>query len=446
MNKLSKDELILRAVELGKKSAFGVTGVKIELEAKFGREYTSTGRTDCTACGGRTTIPHGCSTGCEGCEWESRVRCPKCLFDAPDFSDNNYCQQWLLKTLSKSGLASLSRSEHQYVAKQPLVFCKFYTDPSVDSEFTATLSLKKSENIFLLPKLVEAFNALGEAIGNGCNVENAGMHMALLNDKHCYYNPNDRPDDARLDQYRNFKKSMALLMPALFFLGSSNEKSRSLHFREPKVSLEKYSAVHYIGGALEFRVFNTCYDNPDAVLDNFVVMRNCIRFWTNKYRSPRLDKIAASMYFGNDDGDTLARLYTTTTHLDILNAGLQKIKPAYYSIKELKRQRSFGTTKRHLNKAITEATKQAEAAYKEYESRFAWGLIVAKEQHKNEVILYANLPHTPEEQATVLEQAEQAGAEYAEHIARDKQTVTAYVREQLNKFDRRHRGAFQLIA
>lgn len=447
MKALTREEEVVRQVELGKKGQFGLTGIKVELEALFDRRGIGAESTGCDDCEGSGYKIHGAcnENGCDSCDFRGNKMC-KCYFKRNEWGNDHFCQQWLMRELQKIGLAKIDRKTRKYVAKQPLVFGKFYTDPSVDAEFTFTINLNKPENIFFMPKVIEIWNKMGEAIGNGCDVSNAGMHMALLRNKKCYY-----PDDGGFSgedelKYNNFEKSMRLLIPALFFLGTSNSRSRGLRFREPKVSGSKYSAIHLYGNALEFRVFETCYDNPEASLDNFVVMRNCIRFWSSKYRNPNLHKITPNIKFGNDNNERIDRFYTTVRHLDLLSAGLTKIKPSYYTLKELKEQREFRVNKKELNKKLDAARKNAELAFKEYDQRYEW----EKEINKAE-IMYRSMRNssrnpTPEEREQIRTNAEADAKIQETYMDEHKQSSVQYVEEEVKKFIDRSSGQYSLVA
>jgi hypothetical protein len=446
---LTKEEEILRQVELAKNSEFGVTGVKIELEANFSRNGMYGQPVDCHNCDSDGRVMHrACAgDGCEQCWNSGNVPCMKCLDTRRNFNNTIVCYQWVLRYLKNSGLSYYSRKYQRYFEKKPLVFSLFYSDPSVGSEWTATLSLEKSESIFKLPELVRAFKALGEAIGNGIDVRNAGMHTSLLNDKNCFY-PNHDVSREQWTRFHNFKRSMSSLMPALYFLGSDNSHSRSLHFREPRVDEdEKYSAIHYYGGALEFRVFETCYDNPERVLDNFVVMRNCIRFWTTKYKSPNLAKLMkeakSTVNFGNDNNDRVDRFYTTVDHLDLLNAGIRKLKPAYKTIKQLKDEREFTVSKRSIRKMLKERITNAKVSFKEYEERAKWRREQARIERSYVLVNRIPAPDTEESRAAMLERVAQQAEEYiTEHYG--VPSMDEYIQRTVEEFERNNSGQFRL--
>jgi hypothetical protein len=172
---------------------------------------------------------------------------------------------------------------------------------------------------------------------------------------------------------------MQLLLPALYFLSAHSDTTRGLAMREPRIGCtennhghEKFSAVNYTHGAIEFRVFDTCYDQPEAILDNVVVMANCMRYWRRGYMPSGLEAIVPRLSFGTNSDYTLERLYTTTEHIDVLNAGLRKLKPSYYTITELKQQRKFAVSRSGYQHRVDELRKEIEASYAEYKQRWEW--------------------------------------------------------------------------
>lgn len=401
--------VILEAVKAAKGSEFGATAIKVELEAQFGRE------------GGFDYAP--------------------------------YCHNWIMGRLESLGLATQGEVElshgddSEWGPVLPLTYAEFYRDGSVDSEFTFTIMLDNPENIFLLPKIIKVFTDLGEANGNGIDVRGAGMHMAFLKspdgDYPTYSSASDRPF------FHNFEKSMTLLMPALYFLGTSNEISRGLGFRQPGVGFDNHrTAVDYRGGALEFRVFDTCYNQPEAILDNFVVMSRALRYWTSRHVPCGLEKITTELRFGKDRGDSLERFYSTYTHIDLLNQGLVRLKPSYYTIREVKLQRKFEVTKKRLDAQKVNEAKQAEVEYAEYEDRFTWQLMATRAE---QLYRYAHeeLDRGPSA-SPQLTQAEQALAiearvdEYVKAAQQNKKSIKRYIRDKMQEFEENNRGEYSL--
>lgn len=479
---MDKETVILKAVDKLKKSEFGTTAIKVELEAQLNRgsgeegcEYCIEGMQECGNCDGygeyecHTCEGNGCldcreadcenevcseshecpscdgvgRNTCEGCDGDGRVTCEDCDGNwggDNEWSSEHYCQMWIMERLSHIGLAE--EVEGQWKTKLPLRFIKFYNDGSVDSELTFTIMLNDPNNILLLPKFIEIFNDFAEQVQGDCeiDVEGAGMHMALLNEPNGNY-PNRNDQQIR---WENFARSTQLLMPALYFLASDSDRSRGLGYRRPEVGFDTHrSAIDYRHGALEFRVFNTCYDNPETILDNVVVMANMMRYWSENKVPSGLTKITSRTNFGNDNNHTLERFYTTTTHIDLLNAGLAKLKPSYYTIGQLKTQRGFKISKHTLRGAITKRKKEAEVEYREYADRFDWSLKFKRYAHLNMILDNGQVPPV-DRQDEAIASAEKKVDEFIEAVKKDKLPVVAYVERAINEFNQQRSGQFIL--
>lgn len=313
-----------------------------------------------------------------------------------------------------------------------IAYARFYNDGSVDSELTFTLRLDKPENIFLLPKIVEAWNEMCSDMNGGeVNIEGAGMHMALLNNEDCTY-PHHRMD---YDRFHNFQRSMTMLLPALYFLGTHNDISRPLEYRQPVIGCDgdahgssKFNAVHYKDGALEFRIFDTCYDKPEAILDNVVVMRNCMKYWSKTYTNPGLDKITRSVLFGNDTNYRLDRFYSKIEHIDLLNLGLRRLKPSYYSVAELKEERRFVVERRMIVGWRKQAEEEARNAYEEYSERYDWSMIP-----KKYYLLYQFLDTSREHTDTAVKAAEHEAEKIVEEEKKKKIPLTEWVQGKVRE-------------
>jgi hypothetical protein len=289
---------------------FKVTGIKVELEAQIGRM------------------------------WE-----------------NETCKREILQRLTPA-------------IRNTLSFSRFYRDGSVDSEYTFTMRLDNTDNIFHLPKIVEVFKQVCFEAGNGeIDIDGAGMHMALIRNADCYY-PSEEYLTTDDDSFANFNRSMSMLLPALYFLGATSRgNTRPLRYRTPRVSASnKYCAIAYREGAVEFRVFDTCYDEPKQILDNVVVMANCMEFWSPTRKPAKVG--VKRLVFGHESGrDGLHTLYPTKDHFVALNAGLGLLKPSYYTIEDLKQQRGFTMNEEALEEDSARYQKELDMEYEEYVER-----------------------------------------------------------------------------
>ena len=463
---MDKQSEVLRAIRNAKKR--GATALKIECEAQFGRNSNHGDYHTCSECQGNyegTDICDTCEgegyvaedsdgtwhgvaegteedveecgdcygygrTNCSHCD-EGEVECTGDCCDDENWSDED-CQEYMVSKLAERGL----------IYDEHIVFAKFYNDGSVDSEFTITIGI---DHIDKAPIILEVFKQLGEAIDNDFDVAGAGMHMAFLFSPDGSYNRHDTPNELNRRYYENFKQSMTMLMPALFFLASSNETSRGLGYRNPAVGYDTHRcAIDYRGRALEFRLFDTCYENPEAILDNFVVMSKCLDYWREDYKPSGLEKISQRIRFGNDKDRTLGRFYTTEKHFDLLNVGLLKLKPSYYTISEIKQQRKFNKTKRSTKKVVREYAEQLPVEYEEYAERRKWADKARKMAYMSDLFsnLRNSLPSEPEDE--VIARVEATAEERLRTQFSPLEQLDDFVRQKLEQFQNELEGDYTL--
>lgn len=499
---MDKNDVIVKAVDRLKTSEFQATAVKVELEAHLNRRYHGSGCGDCENgfinceycesgdvrcnecdgdwewdCGycdgsGRSETSEGVEEDCVDCDGSGRAYCEYCEegYNACEDCDGgrvecNYCDgnesednwgselvcyEFIMKELAEHGLATYDENRITYIGfnshwhpVEPLVYLKFYNDGSVDSEITFTMMLTESKNIFLLPKFIEAFKKLADAVGGEFTTTGAGMHMALINDELGRY-PSATTDE-QVIKYTNYRRSMSLLQPAMFFLGTTTDKSRAMRYRKPAVSnRDKYTSIAYRNGSLEFRVFDTCYHDPEAILDNVVVMSNSMKYWRKKFLSSGVEKICTEVRFGNDKGDELKRLYITSEHLDLLNIGLLRLKPSYYSIREIKQQRKFTTNKTQIKNEVKQVEKDAVIEYKEYESRFAWTVEARKHDYVYKQTHPDYTAHTEPPSPVLMKEILSKAEEVAKEVEQTKEQKEMYVQRKIQQWLRRPAGDYIL--
>lgn len=329
------------AIENAKNSNFKATALKLELEAVSGRG----GR--CPGCIGRE------SSDCDTCDAYGSYTPRHAMSDSD-------AREFIRQRLTDEEYSQLS-------------YLNVVNDPSVDIEVLATIMLGNWENVYIAQRLIEIFNELCEHIG-GQNVDNAGMHLSFLNNSEGLYptmphNTGEYIHD--WSYFDNFKESIERIMPALYLLGTDGERTRSFHFRKPQVSKRgKFSAIYYNNGALEFRVFDTCYQRPEAILDFVTVMSNSLRYW-GKRKITGVDM--RGMRFGKEKTiEDLNELFFTQTQLDALNKGVALLKPRYLTIAEIKQQRGFKVDKKWVKGKLAEIRAEAEKGYEEYVNRKQW--------------------------------------------------------------------------
>lgn len=336
-----------RAVRQIEDAGFGY--IKLELEAQLDRDasddsdcYDCDGRGEvsCYNCDGDGAVDTGETVGvnseivyaeCGDCDGSGENSCSDCDGSGNRYSDSGYsdeyeCQQFIVDRLSDE-------------AKDALVYGNFYNDGSVDSEYTMTIP---TSAVHLLPEYIEAFKDLADEIGNGMDVDGAGMHISVL-PKECEGSYPVRNWTMPTANARNFARQNQKLLPALFFLASANSRSRGLSYRMPRISDEdKYSAIYTHGDTcFEYRLFETCYDKPEVIFDYIKVIANTLKF----YADPTLQAKTLNKTFSfGDSGYSLSRFFDTPDQLKVLNAQISTLKPSDKTIKTLKLERNVPLT------------------------------------------------------------------------------------------------------
>jgi hypothetical protein len=225
------------------------------------------------------------------------------------------------------------------------VFGLFYDDGSVDSEFTFTLAV---EDLHYAPEYIDAFNLLASDISGGPQTGNAGMHLSVLTGSD-YPNGQKNLDHAKL---LNFQTEVTKLLPALYFVASPDHASRGLNFRHPRIGWvndyghggDRYNAITiYAGQCLEYRLFETCYQRPEALLEDFEVIANTLKYYsTRKINLPTRELKSGGRNY------SVGRFYQTPEALQALNSGLPFLKPKGKTISKLKSERGFSVTLKEL--------------------------------------------------------------------------------------------------
>ena len=360
-----QEKVINKIIRQLKASDYGVTAVKVELEAQLNRgedenrdchECDAEGHTYCSECEDGSVYSEDADGNpsyddCDNCGGEGRFTCDFCDGDGyiqGASYDEDYCYDHIRDNVSQA-------------ARDALVFDKFYDDGSVDSEYTFTVMV---DNIKYIPEFVTAFKQLADDIGEGCDTTGAGMHIAVLNSPDGNY---PRGNSINYTRYRNFANAMRPLLPALYFLASPDSKSRPLGYRLPDVrDDDKYYAISGASNCFEYRVFETCYDRPEAIFDNLAVIAKTLQFY-------KLTATDTKANIGDlvlpDRGYELKRFYFSEKHIDALRHGLKYLKPDHKSITTLLRERDFDIRKSELRKQQAQKREEYRKDYQEYKER-----------------------------------------------------------------------------
>lgn len=376
-----------KAISSMRRGAYGATAMKFELEASLRRPMGREQRRECADCSasgyiactdcedGYTScsITHGTQTAvrnCNRCDQDGDIVCNSC--DGSERSDCAPCEGRGTIILANTGWGDTQcrdflKSNVPKEARDALIFCKFYNDGSVDSEFTFTLPIEVAHYAVYF---VEAFNKLVKAIGNGCDTQGAGMHIAVLNSRNGIYPAGNRLDSTCLTK---FTEAITPLLPAMYFLASASHDSRSLRYRGPMVGTGKNTAINYYHQCFEFRLFETCYGRPMAMIDNIIVISNALKFYKKTGTNTRR-KLGSLGKLGFREGRGLERFYFSTSHLRALERGVELLRPTYKSFESLKKERNFNVDSERL-------AKDEAKRIKEWESEF----VRVKERRKYEL-------------------------------------------------------------
>lgn len=371
----------------------GFTHLKAEFEADLGRsssdydedeedteacDYCENGHVDCGDCDGTGILTvNEISVECEDCAGEGIQGCDECDArgwveverDPGEYASCNQCHRFMKSKVSER-------------CRELTVFSMFYNDGSVDSEFTVTVPIEHPE---LLLEWMEAFKALAVEVGNGINVGGAGLHLALLTEGRY-------PCRISLNRagYRNFQQEVTKLLPALYFLASAGHQSRELGYRLPRISEEdKYSAIYAKDRtSLEYRIFETCYDRPEALYEYIQVIANTIKYYADP--SLKVESIHQEFVFPTS-GSSVSRFFEQVESLQVLHKQVKILKPAKKSIKKLKEERGMGKVTVAELRRRTKVQRQAYAEeYKRFKRNFRPRVLAEYERVSVEEMMVAH--------------------------------------------------------
>lgn len=332
----------------------GFSHIKVELEADLGRdgerrcEYCDDGYVTCDSCDGDGVVmaerPNGTEieVECDDCYGEGHTDCDECDggYDG-GYYDEDYCEQFMRDYV---GSEVLSR----------LTYGNFYEDGSVDSEFTFTVPATAYKDVVVW---IEAFKALADDIGNGYETHGAGMHISVIPD----YSGGNYPVRQHMpeEKIENFKRQMSKLIPAMMFFSSNNKVSRDLGYRRPQVSDDdKYSAIFtHHDTCIEYRAFETCYDNPEDIFQHFEVVAKTLEFYAN----PSKRVTVQEFNIDSGSGREVSRFYRSPEKIKALRQQVRHLKPSGKTIKECFEQRDMFTVtelKRRQSKRRGELRKE----------------------------------------------------------------------------------------
>lgn len=349
------------------------TFYKLELEAELGRDYrgdddycdcdecqdarneyiscdecNQMGIVDCDECpdeGDCSICDNTGEVACSECEGSGEVPNPSYdEYHEPHGGDetDEWCEEYLNDQVSEA-------------ARKARTYSRFYNDGSVDSEFTITLPLTW-EGIGYGVEYIKAMRKLADYIGNGLDVEGAGMHITILNSPTGTFPGGNRQLNQRY--FANFEKQMTKLMPALYLLASEDNKARPVgDYRRPGVGKYGHDTAVELSSktdgsntaVIEWRVFETCYKRPEMLYDFICTIAKGLEFY-GPDKKVEFKRQIGEISFVDDYGAGIHRLYQTSKHIDALNEGLPHLCPDHRSCAEAKRLRNLKVTKKALQR------------------------------------------------------------------------------------------------
>lgn len=317
-----------RAVSDIKTRVHAETSVILELEFNSGwrdetadridcTECDATGRADCDYCDGSGLVADAegvLRDECVICYGDGTTYCEPCNGDGytleyHHLSNEDDIHAWLSDWLQAN----------RPNAYQALLYSKFEYDGTVDSEYT--LAVRVSD-VRYFPDYVDAIRALCAEFGNELSIgyrtrRSAGLHISIVP---CSEWNKRTLNTEKLD---NFERQAEKLLPMLYAIGTADGASRSFQYRRPRVSREdKYNAIftHY-GKYIEYRLFETCYDRPGAIVEYMTAIAHTLKF----YADPTAKPVNCRTAFGIVEVSDVKDMYRDTRRLRVLNAQLDEI-------------------------------------------------------------------------------------------------------------------------
>ena len=215
---------------------------------------------ECPFCGGQPVT-------CPACSDPFAMRCPGC----------GGAGRTTGLPLGTDEFDAAYRNEvREYLDTGRITYLRTYHDGSVSTEVTLTVRSRDCEAI---PGLIAAFHRVASRLAGtqSYDVRNAGMHITLM-ETGDYCNLRELPEL----KIANFRRQMDKLVGCLFLLSSRDGKTtRSCYFRRGRVAYaDKYSAIYtHEDRCIEYRVFDTCYREPERVRQFLAVIVRTLRYY-----------------------------------------------------------------------------------------------------------------------------------------------------------------------
>lgn len=420
---------IKSVVEAIKDAGFGY--VKVELEAQLGRPYDSdegeyetcddcngNGNRECEECDGEgyneveLTRPDGSTSDiteevtCEHCYGDGHIDCSNCdgegevyvESEGGDFGSVEHCEDFIMEQLSDE-------------AKDALIYKKFYNDGSVDSEFTFTIPVEK---VNVLPEIIDTFNKLALEVGNGMDVDGAGMHVAVLPIESNGRYPVPSSFEMPYEKLQNFKTEVTKLLPALFIAATSGNFTRGLNYRHPKIDTDKYSAIHLVNNrCFEYRLFETCYQRPEAIFEYLETIARTLEY----YKDPSKKVATQGKEFVFYDREGVKGFTATPDQVRIIKKQMKMVIGKNTTIKSFIQAReidlSVQSRTKDYNQKVSRIRRMYKAALADYEHRLNQPLTPYEQERyrEHEQYGYFDRNMTPNQKIAAIRNLSEVGTE-----------------------------------
>lgn len=228
----------------------------------------------------KTGEPFGKVVECPTCDAEGRVQCSVC--------DGNYnvtCPEchgnWEGEDVYER-INDQLESEIKQQFGDILVYSNVYEDSTVDLEWTFTIMIEYAKH---LPKIIDIFKGIitdnkGELpCDHDFTTSNAGMHISIMSDSD--------PHESKLGvlDWGSFSSHVNEVMLALLVEAASNDLTRQFYYRELFAERDQkyYAICGKEGNFLEYRIFDTCYDRPEYILEDVKTIARTLTLKGIKY-------------------------------------------------------------------------------------------------------------------------------------------------------------------
>jgi hypothetical protein len=357
----------------------GFTHFKVELEAQLNRGDSDgeVSYEDCAECDGRGYLHLFTAAGVEV---DETTECTDCYgegsveIEVDDFSVPETCQAYIKDHISQE-------------AREAINFMYFYNDGSVDSEITYTLPIDNPQYAL---EVIEAFKSLADEIGNGIDVEGAGMHVSVLTSS-------DYPSYSRLPSanINNFKREVAKLLPALYVAATSGDFTRGIGYRDAMITSDtKYSAIYTHGDTcLEYRLFETCYQRPEALYEYLGVIARTLEYYVDPskrvtYTSKNEEKSALGTEFPIYGQAGLKGFTELPEQVEVIKKQFKHVQPAGVTMKQFMEQRKINLSLTKARKNLAQRSTKIKTAYQEHKKAYEFNRNITLTPYQEDNILY----------------------------------------------------------